>query len=309
MHSSIARGEWRRSPSACFRRSTSHRHPSSRTFDSRSSDCRIRSGSSFKLPGSNTSVTFGGYVKLDAIYSDRTTGVASQGNQFLSPSLIPVGPAAEDHARGRATLHARQSRLFAKTATPTGLGDFTTLVEGDFFGADGNESVSNSNGFRIRHAWGTLGHRSAGQYWTNFMNEAACWGGAVGLGGVVPTGIGKDDLRFDVNAGNAIGRDQELGFFADGCVDDAHRIRLAPTLSGYVAYRHHWTQTLRSSLVLGASHTSGPATASGGLDRSARAEHLNLIWSPVTDVNLGVELINARRETVDGRNGSLIACN
>jgi len=33
----------------------------------------------------------------------------------------------------------------------------TTYIEGDFFGADGNESVTNSNGFRIRHAYGTLG--------------------------------------------------------------------------------------------------------------------------------------------------------
>ena len=117
---------------------------------------------SFKLPGSDTSVTLGGYVKLDAIYSDKSAGVASQGNQFLFPSLIPVGPAANANARSQTTLHARQSRLFVRTATPTSYGDLTMLVEGDFFGTDGNESVSNSNNFRIRRAWGTLGNLSAG---------------------------------------------------------------------------------------------------------------------------------------------------
>jgi hypothetical protein len=356
---------------------------------------------SFKLPGSDTSVTLGGYLKLDAIYSDRTAGVASQGNQFLSPSLIPIGPTAGDNARGQLTLHARQSRLFVKTATPTGFGDLTTYLEGDFFGADGNETVSNSNSFRMRHAWATLGHLSVGQFWSNFMNEAALpetldfggpvgqifirqaqvrwtdkvaagewslsfenpeslfgvpgnatlqradrdrlpdiaarwktrigtgtytaqilardiridsgapisaadnrWGGAIGLTGVVPT-FGSDDLRFDVNAGNAIGRYQQLGFFADGYIDANHRIELAPTVSGYVAYRHYWTPTIRSSLVLSASHASNPSTTAGGLNRSARSEHLNLIWSPVAAVNLGVELINARREVEDGRSGNV----
>lgn len=357
---------------------------------------------SLRLPGSDTSVTFGGYLKLDAIYSDRSAGTASQGNQFLSPTLIPIGPTAGDNARSQTTFHARQSRLFVRTATPTSLGDLTTYVEGDFFGADGNETVSNSNGFRVRHAWGTLGPFSAGQYWSNFMNEAALpetldfggpvgqifvrqaqvrwtarstagewsvalenpeslfgvpgtptllradrdrwpdltakfkttlgrgifgiqamardiridssaplattdsrWGGALAVSGVIPTGTGKGDLRFDLNAGNAIGRYQELGYYADGYVGDDHRIRLAPTVSGYVAYRHFWTARLRSSLVIAASRADNPPIAFGGVNRSARSEHLNLIWNPVNAVNLGVELINARRVVDDGRSGRL----
>src|SRR4051812_49212943 len=32
---------------------------------------------SFKLPGSNTSVKLGGYVKLDAVFSDKSAGVGS----------------------------------------------------------------------------------------------------------------------------------------------------------------------------------------------------------------------------------------
>jgi len=61
----------------------------------------------------------------------------------------------------------------------------TTFIEGDFFGADGNESVTNSNGFRIRHAYGTLGNFLAGQYWTNLFDENAYaetveFGGPVG---------------------------------------------------------------------------------------------------------------------------------
>jgi hypothetical protein len=124
---------------------------------------------SFRLPGSNTSVTVGGYVKLDAVFGSPSAGVDSTADLFLQPNAIPVGPGAGDHERNQVKFGARESRLFVKTSTPTAWGDLTTYVEGDFYGADANESVSNSNGPRLRHAYGSLGHLLAGQTWTNFM--------------------------------------------------------------------------------------------------------------------------------------------
>lgn len=140
---------------------------------------------SFKLPGSNTSVTLGGYVKLDAVLSNPSAGVASTADLFLQPNAIPVGPGAGDNEHDQVKFSARESRLFVKTSTPTAWGDLTTYLEGDFYGADGNESVSNSNGPRLRHAYGSLGHLLAGQTWTNFMYvsslpETVDFGGPVG---------------------------------------------------------------------------------------------------------------------------------
>jgi hypothetical protein len=48
-----------------------------------------------------------------------------------------------------------------------------THLEGDFFGAGGNEIFSNSRTFRIRHAYGTVGGLLVGQSWTNFMQFTA----------------------------------------------------------------------------------------------------------------------------------------
>jgi len=142
---------------------------------------------SFKLPGSDTSIKFGGYVKLDAIYSNITQGVDAVANQQTVDTAIPVGPngSPSDNKKGQLTFHARQTRLNLATSTPTEYGDLTTFIEGDFFGTDGNESVTNSNGFRMRHAYGTLGNFLAGQYWTNFFDENAYtetvdFGGPVG---------------------------------------------------------------------------------------------------------------------------------
>ena len=142
---------------------------------------------SFKLPGSDTSIKFGGYVKLDAIYSNITQGVDAVANQQTVDTAIPVGPngSPSDNKKGQLTFHARQTRLNLATSTPTEYGDLTTFIEGDFFGTDGNESVTNSNGFRMRHAYGTLGNFLAGQYWTNLFDENAYtetvdFGGPVG---------------------------------------------------------------------------------------------------------------------------------
>lgn len=352
----------------------------------------------FKLPGSDTSLTIGGYAKLDALWSDKSAGVDSVGDQLFSPGLIPVGPAAGEHKTSQVTLHARQSRLWLGSSTPTSRGELRTYFEGDFFGADGNESASNSHGFRLRHAYGSLGKLLAGQTWTNFFDVRAYpetldfggaagqifvrqaqvrwsdeyarvqwsiaaenpesvlavpgsatplrsdadhapdltarftfatpratyslgalareigvdselasdarWGGALSFTAVVATG-GQDDVRLAVNAGNAIGRYQELGFFPDAYLAADGRLRLAQQASGFIAYRHFWASNLRSSLELSAAGSNPPDGTAPGINQASRSQHLNLIWSPVPAVNLGAELIHGERRVVGGDKGSL----
>ncbi len=119
---------------------------------------------SFKLPGSNTSVQIGGYLKLDAIY-DRDQDL---GDTLFVDGLSTSGKSTDGHFR----MHARESRLFVKTTTTTDMGPLRTHLEADFFGAGGNEVFSNSRNFRIRHAYGELGGVLAGQTWSNFMHFA-----------------------------------------------------------------------------------------------------------------------------------------
>ena len=358
---------------------------------------------SFKLPGSNTSVTLGGYVKLDAVFSNPSTGVDAKGDLSLDPNAIQVGPAAGANERNQVKFGARESRLFVKTSTPTTLGDLNTHVEFDFYGSDGNESVSNSHGLRLRHAYGTLGNLLAGQTWTNFMNPAALpdtvdfggpvgqiferqaqirwtqsfgpstgsggqWaialenpetvvqipggtfradddrlpditgqilfntsrgkvsvhglvrqvrvdsasapalvdqklGGALSIAGVMPT-AGRDDFRFTVSAGNVIGRYSD-GFFPDGVVDSDGKVQLPKQWGWFAAYRHYWSDRLRSNLVLSSAAENNPSGSPAATNKSTRSAHVNLIWSPVTNSDLGLEYIYADRETEDGLRGHL----
>lgn len=138
-----------------------------------------------KLAGSGTSLTIGGYAKLDALYSSRSGGTNSAADQLFDPTSIPVGPGAGANERNQITLHARQSRLFLKTNTPSEWGDVNTHLEFDLFGASGNESVSNSHNLRVRHAYGSIGPLLSGQTWSNFMAvsalpEAVDFGGPAG---------------------------------------------------------------------------------------------------------------------------------
>lgn len=123
------------------------------------------SGTTIQLGNTGASATLGGYVKLDAIYSiDQDTG------DTQDPTALAIGSDAGDKTF---RFHARQTRLFLRTAKSTPIGDLKTNLEGDFFGAGGNEVFSNSRTFRIRHAYGSIGGFGAGQTWTNFMQFTA----------------------------------------------------------------------------------------------------------------------------------------
>ncbi len=122
----------------------------------------------FKIPGTDTSVGMGGFVKTDAMYSSVSAGSGKAGNQQLVFSDIPVG-------NGRTGLHsqmdflAKDSRLWFKTFTPSKLGDINTFVEFDFNGDPDPYKYTP----RLRHAYGSLGNFLAGQTWTTYLNDSA----------------------------------------------------------------------------------------------------------------------------------------
>ncbi|MHA1538105.1 MAG: DcaP family trimeric outer membrane transporter [Alphaproteobacteria bacterium] len=126
----------------------------------------VQSGSkprSWKLPGTNTSMRIGGFAQLDLIYDiDAFSGDGLSSNGASGASFPSAGTPAANR-QGHFRLHAKRSRFFIRTWTPTDWGVLETRVEGDFQGAGGNELISNSTSFRLRHAYGRLGPFLAGQ--------------------------------------------------------------------------------------------------------------------------------------------------
>ena len=58
-------------------------------------------------------------MKLDAVYSNPSAGAGTAADLFLQPNAIAVGPGAADNERNQINFGARESRMFAKTSTPT----------------------------------------------------------------------------------------------------------------------------------------------------------------------------------------------
>ena len=126
-----------------------------------------------------TTYKFGGYVKLDAMFSDYSSSNTPDGNslmrQFYYAPQIPLdvpGTSADDIT---ADFQARETRINFRADTKTAGGDsITAFIEMDFFThGDGNEVVSNSYSPRLRHAFIKYNKWTFGQTWSTFQDVAA----------------------------------------------------------------------------------------------------------------------------------------
>jgi len=125
---------------------------------------------------SKTRMDIYGFTMLDAIFD------FEQNNpdwfDVVRPTKLPAfhDEFGED---GRFYESVRQTRFGVKTYTPTSYGELKTIFEFELFGVGVDAGQTT---FRLRHAWGELGHFGAGQYWSTFMdpdvfpNELEYWG-------------------------------------------------------------------------------------------------------------------------------------
>jgi hypothetical protein len=121
----------------------------------------------FKIPGTDTSVGLGGYVKTDLLLNSVGAGRDRLGDQQLILSQIPVGGAPGEHSQ--MVFHAKESRLWFKSFTPSSWGDINTYLEMDFYGDPAVYTYTP----RVRHVYGSIGNFLAGQAWTTFLNVAS----------------------------------------------------------------------------------------------------------------------------------------
>jgi DcaP outer membrane protein len=117
-----------------------------------------------------------GFAMLDNIFD------IEQNNPDWFDTVRPTKlPAFHDEfgEDGRFYQSVRQTRFGVKTYTPTKYGELKTIFEYELFGVGVDAGQTT---FRLRHAWGELGHFGAGQYWSTFMdpdvfpNQLEYWG-------------------------------------------------------------------------------------------------------------------------------------
>jgi hypothetical protein len=119
-----------------------------------------------------TTLTFGGYVKLDMLstkYFDGNVAGDSPLRDIHFPAAIPVG--SDNNVFANFDFHVKESRFNLETRTLFSNGEeIRAFVELDFLlGGQGDERVSNSFNPRIRHFFFTYGKLLLGQTWSTFM--------------------------------------------------------------------------------------------------------------------------------------------
>lgn len=130
-------------------------------------------------------------------------------------------------------------------------------------------------------------------------------GYAVSLAGKIPLGDGGDDIRLMLNQGNALGRYMALNGFRSGVINADGSIDLIDEWGVFAALRHPWNAQWRSNLVLSTAQADNPTVAGTSAVKQYDSVHTNLIYTPASGLDLGTELIYARKELESGDSGSL----
>jgi hypothetical protein len=119
------------------------------------------------LPGTDTVMSVGGFVWLQAIHDDRA--ITSECD-FVTSSIVTRGATKVQGSNGQTNFCTNGTRLWWKTLTPFGDRRMTTYVETDFFGN------SDSPEFHFRQAYAQLtdavlgGDLLVGQAWSTFVD-------------------------------------------------------------------------------------------------------------------------------------------
>lgn len=123
-----------------------------------------------------SSMTIYGFAMLDIGQNFKTINP----NWFDTMRVTKLPSFAGQFGEDNSTFAGvRQTRLGVKATTPTALGDLKTTFEFELFGVGVDEGQTT---FRLRHAYGELGHFGAGQTWSPFMdpdvfpNSLEYWG-------------------------------------------------------------------------------------------------------------------------------------
>jgi hypothetical protein len=155
-------------------------------------------------------------------------------------------------------------------------------------------------------------------------SSADAFGWGVGVSGDLHI-LGPDDIVAQVQAGDGMGRyGSNAGEAPGDSVISANGQKLVPVreASALLGYQHFWTRTLRSNInasILqvefpnalfqpqpGSEDPDAPTGALGSLNHRLVSSHVNLIWSPVPPVDLGIEQMWEERRTEAGQTGHII---
>lgn len=116
----------------------------------------------------------------------------------------------------------------------------------------------------------------------------------------------KDDFRFMATYGDGIGRYIGVNIVNDAAVNLSGELETIGTYSGFASYRHFWSKKWRSNITGGYFKADNPVALVGdGVTDEVYSGHVNLIYTPVAKIDVGIEYIYANRSLESGADGDM----
>lgn len=131
------------------------------------------------------------------------------------------------------------------------------------------------------------------------------WGAAFSVAGRAYISS-QNNLRFAISYGNVLGRYVSYNAFNDATIDNTGKINLTEIVASHLAYQHWWTKSLRSTFAIGAAYANLDTNIVPNTSNKLFASsHMNLLWSPIRKMTLGLEWIHGYRELKNDNSGHL----
>lgn len=130
------------------------------------------------------------------------------------------------------------------------------------------------------------------------------FGGALSVGGKWNLGE-TNDIRYQLTGG-AISRYIGLGVTSDSVLDANNELEAIDGWAGYVAWRHVFSKKLRGNIMYARSEYDNPVAYTGsGVTKSSQSWRVNLFYTPVPKVDVGIEYMAGKRELESGADGDI----
>jgi len=132
----------------------------------------------------------------------------------------------------------------------------------------------------------------------------SAWSGTLGLNAVIPT-VGKDNLHCSLYYGS-IGR-YINSLYADAFINPTtFEVEINEQIGGCIDYQHWWTENLRSSVMYSMTQRDNDLNyVTDTSEKQYQSVHANLIWSPISRINIGMEYIYGYRKIEDDSTGDM----
>ena len=135
-------------------------------------------------------------------------------------------------------------------------------------------------------------------------NDVDALGWGVSAAGLVKVGA-KDDIRFNLTAGEGLGRYIGLAASRATALDPNGELDPIASYGGLIAWRHPFGDTARFNVGYSGLFIDNPDYLGGDATKSVQSGYAAVLWDVAPKVTLGFELLQGVRELENGSDGEL----